>query len=191
MEKNKKYRRHLGPTSQKVLLLLLGGLSLGLAVTPNKYFRVLDQISKEWKAIDERRLRETIRALYESKMVDYKENDGRTLSVILTDNGKRRALTYDLENIKIKIPKKWDGLWRMVVFDIPESEKKARDVLAKKLKQMGFYPMQKSIFIHPFPCKDEVEFISEIFQIKPYVRLIIAKETDIDIHLRKIFRDII
>jgi len=187
----KNYERHLGPVAQKVLLLLMGGVSLGLTITPSGYFKVLNEISKEWREINKRSLSKAIRNLYSSKMLDYEENKDGTVSVITTEKGKKRALTYNLENIKIKNPKKWDSFWRIVVFDIPEFKKSGRNALAAKLKQMQFYPMQKSIFVHPFPCEDEISFISEIFELKPYVRMIIAKQIDIDIHLRRIFKNII
>jgi len=42
----------------------------------------------------------------------------------LSLSGKKRILRYDLDNMKIKKPLKWDGYWRIVVFDIPEDEKR-------------------------------------------------------------------
>ena len=83
--------------------------------------------------------------------------------------------------------KKWDTYWRIVVFDIPEKHKKAREALRHKLKELGFYKFQKSIFVIPYECKDEIDFIIEIFQIRPYVRYIVAKTLDNEIHLKKIF----
>ena len=35
----------------------------------------------------------------------------------------------------------------MVLFDIPETQKKIRDSLRKKLKKLGFLEFQKSVFI--------------------------------------------
>lgn len=31
--------------------------------------------------------------------------------------------------------------------------------MRKELKRMSFYQLQKSVFIYPFQCKDEIEFI--------------------------------
>ena len=41
---------------------------------------------------------------------------------------------------------KWDGVWRVVVFDIPESHRKVRDVLRGRLKSWGFVQWQKSVW---------------------------------------------
>ena len=51
--------------------------------------------------------------------------------------------------MKINIPPKWDGFWRIVIFDVPEKFKKARNALSKKIKDLGLFPLQKAfLFIH-------------------------------------------
>ena len=77
--------------------------------------------------------------------------------------------------MKIKKPAKWDGEWRIVIFDIPEKFKQAREVLRIKLKELGFLELQKSVFILPYECEDEINFVIEVFLIRPFVRLIRAQ----------------
>lgn len=180
--------RQLGPTAKKILLLLEGGLVLSLTRRPDAYFRILKNISKEWKKINELNLRRTIKRLYGSKLIDYRENNDGSVSLILTDNGKKHTLRFNLDKISIKKPFRWDKLWRLVTFDIPEEKNQGRRALAAKLKELGFYPMQKSVFIHPYECKDEIDFITEIFEISPYVRFFRVKDADIDLDLRNRFR---
>jgi len=38
------------------------------------------------------------------------------------------------------------------------------------LKDIGFREIQKSVFVHPFPCLDEINFITEYFQLRNLVR---------------------
>ena len=170
------------------MLLLYGGFALSLTRRPDAYFRVIKSIAKEWKKINKRSLRDSIRKLYQSKIIDYRENNDGTVKLVLTEAGKKRALIYNLDKIKIKKPLMWDKLWRVVTFDIPEDKKKGRMALAGKLKDIGFYPMQKSVFIHPYECKDEVNFIVEIFDLAPYVRFLRVKNIDIEFDLRNKFR---
>lgn len=177
----------MGSMSKKILLLLIGGTSLSLTRRPDQYFKIVRNIVKEWKKINERNLKLAIKNLYESKMIDYKENGDGTVSVVLTDNGRKKILKYDLDKIQIKKPIKWDMMWRMVIFDIPENERRGRIALAEKLKELGFYPMQKSVFIYPYECKDEIDFVTEIFDLSPYVRFLRVKNTDIDLDLRNRF----
>ena len=173
---------------QKILLLLEAGVILGFTRRPDTYFKIVKKVAKEWQNINKRALYRSIKKLYQSQLVDFKENQDGTASLVLTDKGKKRTLRYDIDNIKIKKPNCWDHLWRLVIFDIPEDEKKARNAFHNKLKDLGFYPLQKSVFIHPYGCKDEIDFIVEIFNLKPYVRLFTVKETDIELDLKNRFK---
>lgn len=160
---------------------------MSLTSRPDTYFRVVRQIAKEWEKMNERNLREAIKRLYQSKLVDYRENKDKNISLILTSDGRDRILRYEIDKIEIKKPAHWDNLWRMVIFDIPEDKKSGRDALNAKLKEIGFYPMQKSVFVHPYECKDEIDFIAELFDLSPYVRFLRVRDIDVDLHLRSIF----
>lgn len=178
----------IGPVMKKVLLLIEGGLLLGLTRRPDQYFRIIKKITKEWRNINEKALRAAIKKLYRSKLIALKETKDGTVSMVLTDNGKKKIVQFNLDKMEIKKPKQWDHLWRQVVFDIPEKEKQGRFALVAKLKELGFYHLQKSVFIHPYECKSEIDFIVEIFKLSPYVRLFTIKETDIELDLRNRFK---
>ena len=160
---------------------------MGLTRRPDAYFRIVRGIAKEWRKINERNLRTAIKNLYKSKLVDYKENTNGTIKIILTEMGRSKILKYDLDKIEIKKPSHWDKLWRLVVFDIPEDKNLGRKALAAKLKELGFYPMQKSVFIHPYECKNEINFITEMFELAPYVRFLRVKDVDIELDLKERF----
>jgi len=89
--------------------------------------------------------------------------------------------------MEIKNPKKWDGIWRIVIFDIQENEKTARNALRLKLKELGFYQLQKSVFIHPYPCLNEIQFIEEIFKVGSYINFIEAQKIEGDEWLKQKF----
>ncbi|MDP3764181.1 MAG: hypothetical protein Q8Q95_01005 [bacterium] len=177
----------LGPVQQKIILLLLGGVGLGFARTPKQYFRVLKGISKEWKRINKQSLEKAIFNLYRSKLIREQENPDGSLTMILTDKGKRKAITFNVDNMEINRPKVWDKKWRLVLFDIPEKHKPAREALRETLKRLGFYEYQKSVLVQPYECQSEIDFVVEYFEIRPWVRLITASTLDNELHLRKIF----
>lgn len=59
--------------------------------------------------------------------------------------------------------KPWDGKWRIVMFDISEAEKKGRDYLRQKLKELGFGMLQESVFITPHDIlRDFSEYVESI-----------------------------
>ncbi len=179
--------KELGETSQKVLLLLGTGLALGLSGSPTRYFKILKATGKEWKDIEKRALHRAIKNLYQSKLTNIEEKNDETIILTLSEKGKEKILKYKLGEMKIPQMSKWDQKWRMVVFDIPESKKKIRDILRFHLKKLGFFEFQKSIFIHPFECKNEIDFLIEFYNIRPYVRFITAEDIDNQLHLKKHF----
>ena len=89
--------------------------------------------------------------------------------------------------MSIKIPKQWDKKWRIVIFDIPEKLKKSREILRFQLKRLNFYELQKSVFVLPYSCKDEIEYIIEFYGIRRFVRFIVAESIDNELHLKKHF----
>ena len=179
--------KRLGPNQQKIVLLISAGLGLSLARSPNKYFKVFKETAKEWNKINKQSLERAITTLYRSKLICEQENSDGSLTMVLTDKGKKKVVSFNIDNMKIKKPKIWDKKWRIVLFDIPEKYKPAREVLRETLKRLGFYKYQESVLIHPYPCQDEIDYIIEYFDIRPYVRMITASTLDNEIHLRKIF----
>ena len=72
------------------------------------------------------------------------------------------------EEINIK-KDEWDGIWRIVAYDIPDDIKKERDYFRKKLKSLGFKELQKSMFVVPYKCREEIAVLSQSLGISPYV----------------------
>ena len=72
----------------------------------------------------------------------------KTLEYRLTDSGKQKAVWEALMVDK----KKWDGRWRLVIFDIPEKRRQARNLLRDSLKKWGFVHWQKSVWATKKDC---------------------------------------
>ena len=87
----------------------------------------------------------------------------------ITDEGKK--LLARLEPVK-------DGVWKLVIFDIPEKHKYVRSVLRGKLKQLHFKKWQNSIWVSPFVLDAEIEAELAALGKKFFIRLI--KTTDIN-----------
>jgi DNA-binding transcriptional regulator PaaX len=64
-----------------------------------------------------------------------------------------------------------------LIFDIPTKPKiynQAREALRNKIKKLGFYQMQKSVWAYPYECEDEILFVAEIFQVQRHIEIITA-----------------
>lgn len=89
----------------------------------------------------------------------------------LTPKGLLHANYYKLKNIKLNPSEKWDGKWRLIIFDIPETTRAIRDVLRGKLREWNCYKIQQSVFVYPFSCEKEIIAINKILEIEPCVKI--------------------
>ncbi len=180
-------QKRVGAVQKKLILLLQGGIALSCARTPYAQWKILQELGQEWKTIGRQKLDRAITSLYESKLVDAQRNTDGTFTITLCEEGTKRALTYNLTKMKIVHPKKWDKLWRLVSFDIPEDERSVRDSLRGHLLRLGFYEMHQSFFVHAFECRDEISYIVELYDVQKYVRFMKAIEMDNVVELTKFF----
>ncbi len=177
----------MGSTKKKILLLLLGGLALGLSRSPRTYFKIIKGMREEWEAINQQGLRRAIQDLYRSHLVEVRPAKNNQLTLILSERGKKVALTYDLENMRIPRPVTWDKRWRIVIFDIPEKIKKVRESIRFHLRDLGFRELQKSVFIFPYDCSAEIDYIREFYNARRFIRFIVAESLDNELHMKNHF----
>lgn len=95
--------------------------------------------------------------------------------VELTLKGKSRANELLIDQLKSHRPQKWDGKWRVLIFDIPENKKQNRDVFRNKIKSLGFIQIQKSVYVYPFERTLEISFLSESLLIQKYVTIMVSE----------------
>ncbi|MDD3498579.1 MAG: CRISPR-associated endonuclease Cas2 [Candidatus Moranbacteria bacterium] len=164
-------------TKKKIILLLLGGVALGLSTSPRMQKRVLRIIGREWRSINRQKLYRNIRELERDDMVRYRRKE-EWWNIELTEKGKKQAKKLGFDGLKIDKPKKWDKKWRVVIFDIPEKKKIVREVLRKKIQDLGFQEIQKSVFVHPYPCSDEITVVIKFFKADKFVKKFIATNFD-------------
>ena len=158
-----------GSVVGKILNILANGFILSLTKDKRQRFQLHKECDRIWHTIDRKRLYQILKRLrMEGFVKTIKDVDGIE-KIKLDEKGKTRWLQYQFNDLKLKSPKRWDKKWRIVLFDIPESQKCIRDSLRKKLKKLGFLEFQKSVFIYPYPCEDEVNFVINFFNIEDYV----------------------
>lgn len=150
-----------------------GALTLGALVAPNAVGPVASWIGREIEAGRRTQLKARIRRVF-SRLRDQEliglieQSDGEVVATI-TDQGRERVLRYKLDELSVPVPASWDGRWRIVVFDIPETDRLGRDVLRGAMQRLGFMMLQKSTWVYPFPCRDQIDFISHIYDIGRYL----------------------
>lgn len=149
------------PVTKDLLMILAAGgvLALGLMAPPLGIFVAKELLWREKSKFNQRLAR-----LQKKKWVTVSYKNGETV-VEITQDGFKRALKYKFDAMKINPPAKWDGKWRVVIFDISENKKSLRDRLRRKLHELGFLSLNESVLIYPHSCKDEIEFVRQVFGV--------------------------
>jgi len=96
----------------------------------------------------------------------------------LTERGKEVLLKFDMDDIKLADfdAQKWDNIWRVLIFDIPEPARAIRNLFRAKLQELGFYTLQKSVYVTPRPCEKEMMELARMLKIGDKVLVLEAKK---------------
>jgi len=108
--------------------------------------------------------------------------------IALTSEGRKKAGKYLIDDLAIKRQKKWDGKYRIVIFDIPNITRIKRDALRGKLKELGFFRLQQSVWVHAFDCKREIKLLQEFFGLTSREIILIEGYIPNDKFLREFFK---
>jgi len=169
--------------------LILDYLLMQLHVPVTMLFYPRSEMYKIFNATsydNRRRINQALGTLRMNKLIKVEGVGPDTRIVLLPlKNKKRNYIKFN--QIKIKQSGKWDGKWRVIIFDIPEYRKNIRDRLAKKLKEIGFKSIQKSIFVYPFKCKEEIEIIKAHLSLDSELIYMVVEKIENDKKLKKLF----
>lgn len=141
--------------------------------------------------IDEAKIRRTLENLEKKEILFIEERDNKVF-VSLRDKGKEVIKKYSVKVLLDykKKEKKWTRKWFLVFFDVPEIQRNKRDYLRKYLLKIGFYPYQKSVYLFPYECEEEINLIQQIVEGAKYMKYIIADKIE-DESQAKIFFDLV
>lgn len=154
----------------KAILVTIGmGTLLAMAlVAPNSLQILKPFIGRGTRKDHERkRIRQAIQSLRVQGMV---ERVRKNSAVYLRTTEKGRAYLKRLDIETLTLPKlAWDRKWRVIFFDIPEENGAGRRAFQQRLKTLGCMQLQKSIFIYPHPCQEEIDTLTSFWSVYPFV----------------------
>jgi phenylacetic acid degradation operon negative regulatory protein len=124
---------------------------VGKALTPG--WRSLESSFESW-AYGKGLLRQIQRLEAEAYLEMRRDEVSGERLVRLTERGVKHCQGgFDPEG---KWGMKWDGKWRMVIFDVPELNRPLRAKLRKRLIDEKFGCLQQSVWITPRPCEQMI-----------------------------------
>ena len=188
----KKYKYYFRKPKSAIVIDILKWLAMGgaiaIAASSPYFIHNLINSRKGFKRYSRKKVYDAFSNLKRQGLINI-EKKNHQIYISLTEKGKAKAGWMQIDSLKIKKPKKWDGKWRLVIFDIAQLKKSHREALRGKLKELGFYPLQKSVWVHPFDCEAEIELLKDFFGLSPKeMRLILAEKIGEDEDLKKYFK---
>jgi len=106
----------------------------------------------------------------------------------LTAKGGAALTRSKFQRYQFPMLKKWDKKWRVICFDIPEKRRYVRQVVHQKLKELGCYRLQDSVFVTPQPCGELLALLQKSFFLQKHVRGMVVTAVDDESSLLRHFK---
>lgn len=164
-------------------LFLTGAIAIAMT-SPYFLHKVVKAYFRNRKYINKKIVR-YLRYLINRKLISLKKEKG-LIKIGLTERGRRKLESIQIEELKLKKSRKWDGQWRIIIFDIPKD--RLREKFRLKLREFGFYKFQQSVWIYPFKCEEEIVLLRKLLRIDPYIKIIVTQELEADEKILKFFK---
>lgn len=130
-----------------------------------------DEVSKSKYAIIR-----SIKGLQEAGLIE-QVSSGQNNYARLTKQGKKKALSIRLDN-NDSLSANWDGKWRIILLDLPESRKNERESLRYLLKKAGFTCLKNSAWISPYPFEHMFYNIKKDLGLTTEIMIIVTDNLD-------------
>jgi len=108
-----------------------------------------------------------VRGYIETK--NLKSND----AIIITKDGIDRAIK---SSFRLDRKRRKDGKWTMLIFDVPEKQRKSRDILRGTLNSLGYKMFQQSVWISPYDVQEKTERFLQWRSLEKYVKIFLIEE---------------
>lgn len=188
LEQRVKVRARRGAIQSALLLTLFGVGVVTIAAAAPNVLQLLKYTNPDWIAPrnPNQRLRETLNRMKKKGLVRFVRR-GNNMFPVLTTNGEKEAERVRIGHKGIPVPRRWDGRWRIVAFDIPEGRKRQRVLVRQFLMTLGFMRLQDSMWVHPYDCEEIIKLIKTDLRVGHDLIYIIADAIENDRHIRGFF----
>ncbi|MBI4135354.1 hypothetical protein HY477_01320 [Candidatus Uhrbacteria bacterium] len=101
------------------------------------------------------------------------KNEGEERLVRLTTKAKYELLRLQFAlHMRAQRKRAWDRKWRLIIFDVPEIQKKYRDFLRKLMRVNGFRMWQLSVWVSPYNPEPHLSNLLKYLGIEKHYELI-------------------
>ena len=164
----------------------IAGLITIAALAPNVIQLLGNSLKGKRLANTKYYIKTIVGRLEKQGLIEFK-NDGEPRHIILSTKGEQRLAIHQELSLDKRLDKKWDGKWRIVIFDIKESTRYSRDQLRTELTNTGFVKVQNSVWAFPHDCEEFIFLLKTDFELGKGVLYMTVEKLENDKWLRKIF----
>lgn len=188
LEKESKKRTRKANLQKAILAAIFAVGGLGVALVAPKMTRVLAKLEPEFMKSKFRKysFNRSLERLKKNGLILWEKTDKGNFAH-LTPKGKAKLRQLEMNDYKIKKPRRWDGKWRLLAFDIKEERKSLRNKVRHTLRQIGFIRLQDSVWVYPYDCEDLIMLLKVDFKVGKDLIYIIADSIENDKNLCKEF----
>ena len=122
-------------------------------------------------------LSRSIKNLIESGCIEVLKSDNKNY-LKLTKKGKNKLNSIKLEGDGVLVSTAWDGLWRIIILDIPEERKNEREALRYLLKKANFTCIKNTVWISPLPYEHLFTNIKKDLNLGTELIIIVTDKID-------------
>jgi len=170
--REKRFRVHKDSVALRILKgVAITGMVAFAATSP--YFGV-----NLLKALARRKFKKSITYLKSRGYVRILSEFPDGMRVEITREGKRIVKQVDIAELVLPTPKTWDKKWRVIIFDVPNWKSKNRAAFREKIKELGFRLVQKSVWVYPHECREQIMILRKFYDIEKYVTYLEATHSE-------------
>lgn len=163
-----------------ILMSVVIGGSSSRPILPLMIKSIIKLLKEDFQlAVKEEKVKRVLNSLERNEIITLTE-EGNNVFVQTVDKDSPVVIKYSIKillDLKKK-EKQWKGKWYLVFFDVPETQRNKRNYLRHFLTKIGFYQYQKSVYIFPYECEEEVKLIKKIIEAGKYMKYLIAEKIE-------------
>ncbi len=106
----------------------------------------------------------------------------------LTEKGESELRRLTLKEFASHRPRRWDGKWRVLMFDVPERDRRQRDRIREMLQLMGCVRLQDSVWVLPHDCEDMIALVKVDLKLGKRLVYLIAEAIEGEDSLKRHFK---
>lgn len=174
-------------------LLVTGGIVVALSAGPALFaaLAAAGYVIRADDRIRRKKLQRSFQYLTRQHYVN-KRTAGKMVHLELTAYGRTRITHYLNRRsllAPVERPRAWDKKWRLIMFDISAEERSKRNAFRSLISRLGAVMFQKSVWIHPFDCSDQINLLRNFFKLSDEeLRLVVAHSIGRDRAFREHFK---